>query len=309
MLLTSNDVKINKASENGSTGVFTFEPLPKGFGHTLGNTLRRVLLTSLRGAAATQVKIEGAVHQFTTIPGVKEDVVELGLNFKQIRAKLHGENPVVGKISVTGPGNVTAGDIELSSDVEIVNKDLHLATLADKKTKFEVEVVFEPGVGYSPAEERETQKIGVIILDAMYSPVVNVTYDVEQARKGTMVDLDKLVLNITTDGTVSPSDAMTNSATILRDFFKRFALGEDEEETQPQVSSEASVSNNIDARKVSVEELPLPTRTINALKKAGINTLSELAGKSDDALADVKNLGEKSVQEIKKLLEKEGLGK
>uniref|UniRef100_A0A7C4TK17 DNA-directed RNA polymerase subunit alpha n=1 Tax=candidate division WWE3 bacterium TaxID=2053526 RepID=A0A7C4TK17_UNCKA len=309
MLLSSNDIKISKVSENENFGVFNFDPLPKGFGHTLGNTLRRVLLSSLKGAAVTQIKIEGAVHQFTTLPGVKEDVVELGLNFKRVRAKLHVDNPVVGKISVTGPGVVTAGDIEVSSDVEIVNKELHIATLADKKTKFEVEVVFEPGVGYSPAEERETPKIGVIVLDAMYSPVLNATYEVEQTRRGTTADLDKLVLSISTDGTVTPSDAMTSSATVLRDFFKRFAMGEDQEPEKVVVSSESMVPSNIDARKISVEELPLPTRTVNALKKAGINTLSELAGKTDEDLADVKNLGEKSVQEIKKLLEKEGMNK
>ncbi|MBI2414928.1 DNA-directed RNA polymerase subunit alpha [candidate division WWE3 bacterium] len=309
MLLSSGDIKINKVSENGSTGVFSFEPLPKGFGHTLGNTLRRVLLSSLKGAAVTQIKLEGALHQFTTISGVKEDVVEMGLNFKQVRAKLHGEYPVVGRISATGPGVVTAGDIEIASDVEIVNKDLHLVTLADKKTKFEAEVVFEPGVGYSPVEERETPKIGVIVLDAMYSPVIYANYEVEQTRKGTIADLDKLVVTVTTDGSLLPSEAMTQAATLLRDFFKRFAMGEDKEEAAVPAGVENISSSSVDAKKVSVEELPLPTRTVNALKKAGINTLSELAGKTDEDLADVKNLGEKSVQEIKKLLEKEGLVK
>lgn len=307
MLLSSGDIKINKVSETGNTGVFSFEPLPKGFGHTLGNTLRRVLLSSLRGSAVTQIKLDGALHQFTTIPGVKEDVVELGLNFKQVRSKLHGDYPVVGKISVAGPGNVTAGDIEVASDVEIVNKDLVLATLADKKTKFEAEVVFEPGVGYSPVEERETPKIGVIVLDAMFSPVVYANYEVEQTRKGTIADLDKLVLTVTTDGSILPSDALTQAATLLRDFFKRFAMGEDKEEAVVVTGSDTAMPSSVDAKKVSVEELPLPTRTVNALKKAGINTLSELAGKTDEDLADVKNLGEKSVQEIKKLLEKEGL--
>lgn len=310
MLLSSNDVKINKVSENGNVGVFAFEPLPKGFGNTLGNTLRRVLLTSLKGAAATQIKLDGAVHQFTTIPGVKEDVVELTLNMKQVRVKIHGDNPVVGRISVTGPGEVKASDIEVSSDVEIISKDVHIATLADKKAKFEAEIVFEPGVGYSPIDARETSKIGVILLDAMFSPIVAANYTVEQTRKGTMADLDKLVLTITTDGSVSPSDAMTQAATILRDFFKRFAMGEDKEEVVvTSHGSENVVVSSVDAKKVSIEELPLPTRTVNALKKAGINTLSELANKTDEDLADVKNLGEKSVQEIKKLLEKEGLAK
>lgn len=308
MLLNANDVKIKKLSEEGNKAVFTFEPLPTGFGHTLGNTLRRVLLTSLPGAAATQIKIEGAVHQFDTIEGVKEDLVELSLNLKQLRAKIHGDNPVVGKISVKGGGKVTAKDIEVSSEVEILNKDLHIATLADAKSKLEAEIVFEPGVGYSPVEERETSKIGVILLDALFSPVVDANYTVEPTRKGTTIGLDKLVLTVETDGGVEPSDALAQAATILRDFFKRFALAEDpeEEEVEEEVA-ELAPKPTLDAKKVAVDELPLPTRTINALRKAEINTLSELAAKSDDELADIKNLGEKSIQEIKKLLKKEGL--
>ncbi len=308
MLLNANDVKIKKLSEDGNTGVFTFEPLPTGFGHTLGNTLRRVLMSSLPGAAATQIKIEGAVHQFDTVEGVKEDLVELGLNLKLIRAKIHGNNPIVGKISVKGPGKVTAKDIEISSEVEILNKDLVIATLADAKSKLEAEIVFEPGVGYSPVEDRETSKIGVILLDALFSPVVEANYTVEPTRKGTIIGLDKLVLTIETDGGVSPSDALAQAATILKDFFKRFALAEDPEvEEVEEDTAELAPKPTLDAKKVAVDELPLPTRTINALRKAEISTLSELAGKNDDDLADIKNLGEKSIQEIKKLLKKEGL--
>ena len=307
MLINTDDIKIKKVSEEGSKGVFTFEPLPKGFGHTLGNTLRRVLLTSLKGGAITQMKVEGSVHQFSTVEGIKEDLVEIGLNLKQIRAKVHSDNPVVGKISVTGPGKVTAKDIEVTSDVEIVNKDMHIATLADKKTKFEVELVFESGVGYSPVEERETSKIGVILLDALYSPIVGSVYEVEDTRKGSTIGLDKLTLEIETDGTITPSDALALAATILRDFFKRFALAEDPEEEETEEDELAAPVAGLDAGKVAVEELPLPTRTINALKKAEITTLAALAEKSDDELSDIKNLGEKSIEEIKKLLVKEGL--
>lgn len=308
MLLNADDVKIKKVSEDGNTGVFTFDPLPTGFGHTLGNTLRRVLLTSLPGAAATQVKIEGAVHQFDTVEGVKEDLVELGLNLKQIRARIHGNNPVVGKISVKGSGKITAKDIEASSELEILNKDLYIATLADAKSKLEAEIVFEPGVGYSPIENRETSKIGVILLDALFSPVLEANYAIEPTRKGTIVGLDKLVLTIETDGGVTPSDALAQAATVLKDFFKRFAMAEDaEEEVVEEEATDLSLKPTLDAKKVAVDELPLPTRTINALRKADINTLSELANKTDDDLADIKNLGEKSIQEIKKLLKKEGL--
>ena len=305
MMLDASDVKIKKLSEKDNSAVFIFEPLPKGFGHTLGNTLRRVLLTSMPGGAITQFKVEGAVHQFSTVPGVKEDLVNIGLNLKQVRARVPGGSPVVGKIEAKGPGKVTAGDIEVSSEVEILNKDLHIATLADNKTKFNIEVTFEAGVGYSPVEERETAKIGIIMLDALFSPVVSANYEIEQTRKGTHADLDKLVLTVDTDGSLDPSDALAKSATILKDFFKRFALAEDDEEEEA-LKEQAAAAPSMDNKKVSVDELPLPTRTINALRKAGIETLSDLMAKSREELADVKNLGDKSIEEINKLLESEG---
>ncbi len=306
MLLDTKDIKINKESQKDSSAVFTFEPLPKGFGHTLGNTLRRILLTSLKGGAITQVKVEGAVHQFSTIEGVKEDLVEITLNLKQIKARVHGDNPVVARLSVSGEGKITAKDIEANADIEIINPDQHIATLSDKKSKLEMELVFESGVGYLPVEERETSKIGVILLDALFSPVVGVNYEVEPARKGGTIGLDKLVLTIETDGSIDPSDALSHAAAILRDFFARFALAEDPE-VEEEVEEDSSPRAAVDANAISVEELPLPTRTINALKKANIDSLSQLAEKTDDDLADIKNLGEKSVEEIKKLLEKEGL--
>ena len=308
MLISTEDVKIKKVSEEGTKAVYTFEPLPRGFGHTMGNTLRRMLLTSLKGGAITQMKVEGAVHEFSTIEGVKEDLVEVGLNLKQVRAKVHSDNPVVGKISVTGPGKVTAKDIEVTSDIEIINKDLHIATLADKKSSLDIEIVFESGIGYVPGEERESSKIGVIMLDALFSPVVSATYVVEPTRKGGKTGLDKLTFEIETDGSMAPSDALTHGATILRDFFNRFALAEDPEvEEAEEETLDVIPVAGVDAGSVSVEELPLPTRTINALKKAEIVTLSALAEKSDEDLADIKNLGEKSIEEIKKLLIKEGL--
>lgn len=307
MLLNTDDIKIKKESESSSKAVFTFEPLPKGFGHTLGNTLRRVLLTSLKGGAITQMKVAGAVHEFSTIPGVKEDLVEIGMNLKQVKVHVHNDNPVVGRISVTGPGKVTAKDIEVTSDVEVINKDFHIATLADKNAKLDMELVFESGVGYLPIEERETSKIGVILLDALFSPVVAANYTVEPARKGGIIGLDKLVFEVETNGGLNPSDALAQAATILRDFFKRFALAEDPEvEEVAEEKKEVTSVTNVDTSSVAVDELPLPTRTINALRKAGIETFSELSKKTDEDLSDIKNLGEKSIEEIKKLLEKEG---
>lgn len=301
MLLSPVDVKITKLSEKGNVGVFVFEPLPQTFGHTLGNTLRRVLLTSLEGAAITQVKFDGVVHQFSNIPGVKEDVVELGLNFKNIRAKVHGERVVVVRISKKGPGEITAGDIEENSDIEILNKGLHLATLSDKSAKFDAEIVFEIGVGYSPIEDRETSKIGVVLLDALFSPVSRAEYKVEPTRFGRKIGLDKLTLTIETDGSIKPEDAVKKASSMLRDFFGRFSDGEDRKEQGDAELGVAGISTAA-SEEVLVDELPLPTRTINALKRHGVENLRQLTEMSGEELADVKNLGEKSVNEIKKLL-------
>lgn len=306
MQLQSNDLQITKENITKNKAVYTFGPLPTGFGHTLGNTLRRVLLTSLEGAAITQVKIDGAAHQFSTITGVKEDVIDITLNLKEVKVKSHSENPVVVRISKTGPGVVTAADIEANSEIEILNPEVHIATLSDAKTKFNAELVVEKGAGYYAKDQRESSKIGVILLDAMFSPIVSATYEVEPTRLGRVIGLDKLVLTVETDGSMGAEDAITRSAGILSSFFTRFSDGEDEIVAVPDDSSDdASTAGS--SEDVSLEELPLPTRTINALKKHGISTLHQLASKTSEDLADVKNLGDKSISEIKKLLEKEGL--
>ncbi len=303
-MLTAQDLKIGKVTEEDSIGVYTFEPLPSGFGNTLGNTLRRVLYSSLEGAALTQVKITGVVHQFSTIAGVKEDVVEISLNLKQVRVKLHSRNPVIGSIVKKGPGVVTAGDIDFPSDAEVVNKDLVIATLADTKSKFEAEVVAEPGVGYSPVEERETSKVGIILLDALYSPVISVNYTMEPARFGKRVDLDKLTLTVKTDGTITPWEAVSKSADILTTFFTAISKGGQQEEGE----AESVTTKEIGDKKTSaIEDLAISNRAINALKKFGLKNITELAKLSDGQISDIKNLGEKSVEEIMSLLKKEGL--
>ena len=311
MLLETLDITINKISEENNVGVFSFKPLPKGFGNTLGNSLRRVLLTSIPGGAITQLKLNGASHEFATIPGIKEDVIELTLNLKQVRARMHTDNPVVLRIQKKGAGVITAGNIESSSDVEIMNKNVHIATLSDSKSEFDAEVVFEKGVGFLPVEERETAKVGVILLDALFAPVISASYRVDQARMGRSVDYDDLILTVQTDGSITPENAVIKSSAILRDFFGRFAKGVDEV-VEVEEADEEEVSSNMQkssVEDVSVEELPLPTRTINALKKHGIKSLQELVNKSQEELADIKNLGEKSVEEIDKLLKKEGYSK
>lgn len=304
MQLNIDNTKITVIKESKNSGVYSIDPLPTGFGATLGNSLRRVLLTSIKGAAVTQVKFAGANHQFTTLPGVKEDIVELTLNLKKLRVKMHADTPIFATIKKKGPGNVTGADIEVSSDAEILNKDLHIATLANNKTEFNVELVLEPGVGYSPMEERQTQKLGVIVIDALFSPVSNVTYSVDPTRFGEKADLDKLTINIDTDGSIAPKEAIVSAATILKSYYEHLSAWEtgSREETATETTEVKAKSTET----IAIEELPLQTRTINALKKNGIDTLQQLAKKSDEEIADIKNLGEKSLNEIKKLLEKEG---
>ena len=307
MLLNPSELKITIISEDKNKGVFSIEPLPTNFGHTIGNSLKRILLTSLKGAVITQVKVSGADHQFSTIPGVKEDIVEVTLNLKRIRFKVYGDNPIVLNINKKGPGEVTAADIELNSEVEVLNKDQHIATLADKNTNLKMELIIESGTGYSPMEERQSSKIGVIVLDAEFSPVKSVSYTVEPARFGKDINLDNLILSVETDGSIKPSEAVKKSADLLKEFaIKIYEWVMPVQEQEVENSSTVN-EKRVMTEKISVDELPLPTRTINALKKQGIETLDQLAEKSDEELADIKNLGEKSVEEIKKLLKKEGL--
>jgi len=301
LTLDETQVAVKTVKQTSELAIFVIGPLPRGFGHTLGNTLRRVLLSSLKGAAISQVKFEGVPHQFTTIPGVKEDVVDLTLNLKQVRLKIEGDQPVALSLSRRGPGEVVAGDIEVPAGVKIVNKDLHLATLADRKTKLEAEMVAEPGRGYVPCEERET-KIGVIPLDCVFSPILNVAYKVEPTRVGQRSDYDQLTIEITTDKTIKPLDALVEASKILTSFFGRISLGDKAKEAI--VKKEARAKST---KKVSVEELDIPLRILNTLKKAKISSANELARKSPEEILKIKNVGEKALKEIEKALKKEGL--
>jgi DNA-directed RNA polymerase subunit alpha len=300
-MLKQYELKFTKVSENKNSAVFSFEPLPTGFGQTLGSVLRRVALTSITGGAVTSFRIPGVTHQFTSIDGVKEDLVDFSLNLKQLRFKVHSEGVFTAKISKKGPGVVTASDLEVSSEVEVINTDAVIATLADKNSSLELELTIERGIGYSPVEGRENSKLGSVLVDAIFSPVVNVSYSVESARVGRQSGLDKLVIEVQTDGTVKPMEVIKSSASILRDFFEKFSNAPENSQDinslfQHTSSAEAKSDNS------SVDDLPLPTRTINALKKHGINSLSDLRTKSDEEISDIKNLGEKSIEEIKKLL-------
>lgn len=308
MLLTAEDVKIRKEINEKDHGRFALEPLPRGYAHTLGSSLRRVLLSSIKGAAPTQVQLEGVSHQFSSIKGIKEDVVELTLNFKKLRVKMHTNNPVILQIDAKGPKKLTAKDINCPSDAEIINKDLHIATLSDAKSKLKATLVAEEGYGYVPSEERKVSKVGVIVLDSIFTPVISVGYKVEPTRVGQITDLDKLIFEIKTDGSITPFDAFMESCKILNTFYKRLSGGEESvKDDEVQKTSLANAGPSYEPSDVSVEELHLPTRTINALKKSGIQTLEDLIKLSRDELSKIRNLGEKSIEEITKLLEKEGL--
>ncbi len=301
------DLKIKTVKETETEGVYSFEPLPKGYGHTMGNVLRRVLLTSVEGAAITQVRIKGVKHQFSTIEGIQEDVVQITLNLKNLRFKKYNEEPVYVTLDADKKGTVTAGDLQCPSDVEVINENAPIATITKDGTTLDMEILVESGYGYSPSEDRDTDKIGVILLDAFFNPVLNVSYEVDPTRFGKSIDLDKLTLNVTTDGSLSPEKAVIEASKLVKAFFERLVMWDVTEDLTEEELEDVSNSEVLTKTKVLVDDLPLPTRTVNALKKADILTLSELAEKTEEELLDIKNIGKKSIKEINKLLEEENL--
>lgn len=282
-------------------GSIVVEPLPQGYGLTLGNALRRVLISSLPGAAITQVKISGVKHEYSTIKGVKEDIVEILLNLKRIRLLIEGDKGVKLEIDAKGPGEVQAKDIKVPSGVKIENPDLHIASLTDSKTKLSIEMTAEKGEGFLPVESRRALGIGTIPLDASFSPVVKVNYKVEPTRVGQVTNFDKLTLFITTDGTVSPADSVKKASKILEDYFSLLV----EQRKQPLKEKEPSVLPKID-KNALVEELELSTRITNALKNANIDTVARLLKSPKEELVKLKNMGAKSISDIEgKLKEKD----
>ena len=288
--------QIKTEEDSKDHGVFVLEPLPEGYGHTLGNSLRRVLLSSLPGAAITSVKISGVNHQFSTLDGLREDIVELILNLKKVRVKYTGDKPVKLSLEVKGEKKVTAAEIDCPAGVEVVNKDLYLATLSEGKTKLDVEMTVEAGFGYSLADERKSDVIGLIPVDALYTPVNRVNYKVEATRVGRMTNFDKLIIEIYTDGTVKPSVALKESAKILVSFFQQVVNPVVVDQPKPSDSGSLSVLNQ--NAHLTVDELDLPTRIANALKKAGVETVADLLATPREEIAKTKNLGEKSLKII-----------
>lgn len=289
--------------EKEDYGRFIIEPLDPGFGDTLGNSLRRVLLTSLRGAAVTKVKIDGVRHQFSTLPGLKEDIVQLILNIKKIRFKLYSEKEVTVKLSLKGQKKILAGDL-VSSELEVVNKDLYLGELTSSKAKLSMELIVEPGVGFVTAEEFEEKKeLGVIVLDALFSPVVRVNYRVEATRVGRMTNLDKLILEVWTDGTILASDVVKQAAKILVSYFLQIY----EPKAKPSDGVAVSTTISDEILKMTLEELDLPTRIVNALRNGGVDTVGQLLGTPKKELFNIKNLGAKSITTIEAVLREKGI--
>jgi DNA-directed RNA polymerase subunit alpha len=313
--ITSENVEDNRGS-------FTIEPLDRGFGYTFGNSLRRVLLSSLAGAAVTSVRIEGVAHEFSTINGVKEDVTDIVLNLKGIVCRMHSDaTEVEAPLVVTGPGDITAKDIDLPAGVEILNPDAHIATL-EKKTKLELYLTIGRGRGYKPAEDNKSpdQPIGVIPIDSIFSPVRRVAYAVDQARVGQRTDFDKLTLDIETDGSLEPQAALREAAEILISHLAIFTDEDRIEElrgampgaldagVQPAGAPGAAARPASGMDEILIEELELGVRSYNCLKRAGIQTVGDLVQKSESELAAIPNFGRKSIEEVKETLDARGLG-
>jgi len=314
--------RITSESVEENRGTFTIEPLDRGFGYTFGNSLRRVLLSSLSGAAVTSVRIEGVAHEFSTIKGVKEDVTDIVLNLKDIVCKMHSDaTEVEAPLVVTGPGDITAKDIDLPAGVEILNPDVHIATL-EKKTKLELYLTIGRGRGYRPAEENKSpdQPIGVIPIDSIFSPVRRVAYAVEQARVGQKTDFDKLTLDIETDSSIDPQAALREAAEILIQQLAIFTDADRIEELRQgpggvleSAGGPGAATNGAGGgsagpmHDILIEELELGVRSYNCLKRAGIQTVGDLISKSEGELNAIPNFGKKSIDEVIETLHARGL--
>ena len=296
-------VDIVELSEDYRYGKFVIEPLERGYGITIGNALRRILLSSLPGVAVNAIKIDGVLHEFSTIPGVKEDVTEIILTLKELSATIDDEGSRTLKIEAQGPCSITGADIICPPDVEILSKDLAIATL-DDNAKLNMEIFVDKGRGYVSAEENKTENvpIGVLPVDSIYTPVEKVSYHVENTRVGQKTDYDKLVLEVWTNGSINPQEGISLAAKVLVEHLNLFI------DLTEHVSSVEIMVEKEEDHEMTIEELDLSVRSYNCLKRAGINTVEELANKSEDDMMKVRNLGKKSLEEVIQKLEELGLG-
>lgn len=284
---------------DGTYGRFILEPLERGYGTTLGNSLRRVLLSSLPGVAVKSIKVDGVQHEFSTIPGVKEDVTEIVLNIKGLTAKIYGEAPKTIYIEADGECEVTAGDIKTDSEVEILNPGMHIATLG-QGARLYMEIVIDRGRGYVPAERNKADiqnVIGAIPVDSIYTPVLKVNYSVENTRVGQITDYDKLTLEVWTDGTISAKEAVSLAAKVLNEHLNLF-VDLSEQAANVEIMVEKGENPQEKVLEMTIEELDLSVRSFNCLKRAGINTVEDLISKSEEEMMKVRNLGKKSLEEV-----------
>jgi DNA-directed RNA polymerase subunit alpha len=297
-----------ETNEDGTYGKFVVEPLERGYGITLGNALRRMLLSSLPGVAATSVKIDGVLHEFSVVPGVKEDVTELILNLKNLHLKMNGEGPRTIYIDAKGPGVITAGDIKTDGDVEVVNTDLHIATL-DDDAKLYMEIIVNRGRGYVSLQKNKSEDLSLstIAVDSIYTPVKRVNFSVDNTRVGQITDYDKLTLEIWTNGTIKTEEAISLAAKILIEHFKLFmTLTDHANDVEIMIEKEDDKKEKV--LEMTIEELDLSVRSYNCLKRAGINTVHELTMKSMEDMMKVRNLGKKSLEEVERKLKDLDLG-
>ena len=293
-------IETEELTEDGKHGRFVVEPLERGFGNTLGNSLRRVLLSSLEGCAVTSIKIDGVLHEFSTIPGVKEDVTEIVLNMKSVVAKLYETSPKVVEISAQGPCVVTAGDIKCDSEVEILNPEQHIATLGED-AKLNMEITIDKGRGYIPAERNKlisgNNVIGVLPIDSIYTPVLKVNYTVDNTRVGQITDYDKLTLDVWTNGVINAQEAVPLAAKVLTEHLNLFVNLSDKA-SSAEVMVEKDDKGKEKILEMTIEDLDLSVRSFNCLKRAGINTVEDLINKSEEDMMKVRNLGRKSLEEV-----------
>ncbi|HOQ07434.1 MAG TPA: DNA-directed RNA polymerase subunit alpha [Clostridiales bacterium] len=296
-----------ESTEDNTYGKFVVEPLERGYGITLGNSLRRILLSSLPGVAVTSIKIDGVLHEFSTVPGVIEDVTEIILNIKNLSMKLHSDGPKIIYIDAEGEGPITAGDIKADSDVEILNPDLHICTL-NGDSRFYMEMVINKGRGYVSAEKNKQpgQPIGIIPVDSIYTPVRRVNYTVENTRVGQVTDYDKLTLEVWTNGSLKPDEAISLGAKIMSEHLNLFIdLSDQAKHTEIMVEKEETKKEKV--LEMTIEELDLSVRSYNCLKRAGINTVEDLISRTEEDMMKVRNLGRKSLEEVLQKLHALGL--
>ena len=310
------NITIAQLSEDGKSGTFVVDPLERGYGITLGNSLRRIMLSSLQGVAVTSIKIDGVLHEFSTIPGVKEDVTEIVLNVKGITAKLYSTTQKIAIIDVTGPRDITAGDIKQDADLEILNPEHHIATVAEGE-RFYMELCFDHGRGYV-SQERNKQlatmslnantsaPIGTIYTDSIYTPVYKVNYTVENTRVGNITDLDKLTIEVLTNGTITAKEAISLGAKILNEHLNLFVnLTDEAKKAEIMVEREETIKEKV--LEMTIEELDMSVRSFNCLKRAGIDTVEDLTNRTEEDMIKVRNLGKKSLEEVIQKLRSLGL--